>query len=126
MKSPARGNVKSLSEKRATSLTVTDMPINDDDDELRKPYESHAPWDTDRESAEIRDIVPDDLVTVPCTECGKWIFEISHRCPYCKELQQFDDRDPKPIWLWIAATICALSMATLAVLTILLLLRWRG
>ena len=70
MKSPDRGNVKSLSGKRATPLTVTDMPIYDDDDELRKPYESHAPWDTDRESAEIRDIVPDDLVTVQCTECG--------------------------------------------------------
>ena len=102
------------------------MPIYDDDEELRNPYESHAPWDIERASSEIRDIVPDDLVTVPCTECGKWIFEISHRCPYCDGIQQFEDRNRKPIWLWIAAMVCAISMATLAVLMILLLLRWRG
>src|SRR6185295_17562237 len=107
-------------------VMVTAMPIYDDDDDQRYSADSHAPWEVERDSAEIRDIVPDDLVTVPCTECGKLIFEISHRCPYCKELQQFEDPHRKPVWLWIAATISAIAMATLAVLTILLLLRWWG
>jgi hypothetical protein len=65
----------------------------------------------DRDSPDIADITPDDLGTVRCQNCKKYIIEDSVRCPYCKHLQLEEPSHKKPLWIIIAAILCILGFA---------------
>ena len=65
----------------------------------------------DRDSPDIADITPDDLGTVRCQSCKKYIFEDSVRCPYCKHLQLEEPVHRKPLWIILAAVLCILGFA---------------
>jgi hypothetical protein len=100
------------------------MPTYDDDDDFARES-SHARWEESGRgnTREFHEIVPDDLNTVECTECGKWIFEIYPRCPYCKLYQRHEVRRRNPIWMWLAAIGCAVLLAGSFVMVLVL---WLG
>jgi hypothetical protein len=88
----------------------------------RKGEERDDSWD--RDDPEIADLTPDDLGTVRCTQCKKWIFEDSVRCPYCKHLQLEDDHNRKPRWIVFAAIACIIGMAFWLLIGVFDILSW--
>jgi hypothetical protein len=78
----------------------------------------------DRDSPDIADITPDDLGTVRCGHCKKYIFEDSVRCPYCKHLQLEEPTHKKPLWIIIAAILCILGFAGWLLVGVFDILTW--
>jgi uncharacterized OB-fold protein len=93
------------------------MPAFEDDDELDSDS-----WDAVDDGPDVADIVPDELTTVRCTSCKKYIFEDSVRCPYCKHLQLEDERNRKPRWLVLTAIVCIFAFSSYLVWELIILL----
>jgi hypothetical protein len=88
----------------------------------RKGKERDDSWD--RDDLDLADVAPDDLGTVRCTECRKWIFEESIRCPYCKHLQLEDEQQRKPRWVILAAIAGILGMVFWLLIGVFDMLSW--
>ena len=105
------------------------MPVYDDDEtsSFEEPRRSPRDWrdeDSLDEGPDVRDMVPDDFTTVRCTQCRKYIFEESIRCPYCKHLQLESEQNRKPLWHWIAVFLCILVLGGFTALALLGMLPW--
>ena len=64
----------------------------------------------DHDDPDSRDLVPDDLATLRCQKCRKWILETTERCPYCHHWQA-RSRFNKPLWFMATAIACIALMA---------------
>src|SRR3954452_24133862 len=78
----------------------------------------------DRDSPDIADITPDDLNTVRCGRCKKFIFEDSVRCRYCKHLQLEEQAQKKPLWIIIAAVLCIIGFTFWLLVGVFDILSW--
>jgi hypothetical protein len=82
------------------------MPAFDDDDYSFDEHPARGAgrtgdgesWDVEDEGPDDRDLVPDEMTTVRCTHCRKYIFEDTIRCPYCAHLQLESEAERKPLW----------------------------
>jgi len=77
-------------------------------------------WSIEDEGPDDRDLVPDEMPTVRCTNCRKLIFEDLVRCPYCRELQLEERQNKKPLWFIVTVVFCAISVSGIG------LLHWLG
>ena len=83
------------------------MAVEDDDFEnyrlgdAQRRRDGEYDREDSRDEPDPRDLVPDELATLRCQNCGKWILELTHRCPYCKHIQE-ERRSRKPFWFVIA------------------------
>ena len=105
------------------------MPVYDDDELSSFDEPRHARRDGHEESwdfeePDARDVVPDDLATVRCSHCRKYIFEDALRCPYCKNLQLEVRADKKPLWYLAAVIFCILVLGGFSFLNFLGMLPW--
>ncbi len=115
------------------------MPAFEDDlgnfEEARPParrgggrgerYNKGEGWDVEDDGLDDRDLVPDEMTTVRCTHCRKYIFEDSIRCPYCKDLQLESDRGHKPFWFVATVIFCIGVMGGFSVLYLFGFWPWR-
>lgn len=97
------------------------MPAFEDDDvEDYRSDDTGRAWGADQndewDDPDERDLAPDEMDTVRCTRCRKWIIGDSVRCPYCKELQLADLQNRKPFWFVIAVVLGLLGTLTWFVL----------
>ena len=83
------------------------MAVEDDDFENYRLGDAQRRRDGDyddddsRDDPDPRDLVPDEMATVRCQNCSKWILEMTARCPYCKQMQM-ERASRKPLWFVIA------------------------
>ncbi len=71
----------------------------------RRGAEPNDEWDDPDE----RDLAPDEMAMVRCTNCRKWIIEETVRCPYCKMMQLEGPHHGKPFWFVIALALAILG-----------------
>ncbi|HUO09737.1 MAG TPA: hypothetical protein VM008_15625 [Phycisphaerae bacterium] len=99
------------------------MAVDDDDFEnyrlgdAQRRRDGEYDEDDSRDEPDPRDLVPDEMATVRCQDCGKWILEMTHRCPYCKHLQR-DRSSRKPFWFMIAMGLAIIVMILMILLGI--------
>ncbi|MGN6370558.1 MAG: hypothetical protein ACTHN5_20085 [Phycisphaerae bacterium] len=101
------------------------MAVEDDDFENYRLGDAQRRRDGDfgddsRDEPDARDLVPDELATVRCQHCRKWILELTHRCPYCKHIQE-ERGSRKPFWFVIALGLSIIG----AILMILIGIAYR-
>ena len=98
------------------------MAIEDDDFEnyrlgdAQRRRDGEYDEEDSRDEPDARDLVPDEMATVKCQGCGKWILEMTHRCPYCKHVQE-ERGSRKPLWI-----VLGVGFGILAVIGLILLL----
>jgi hypothetical protein len=81
-------------------------------------------WDVEDEGPDERELVPDEMVTVRCTHCRKFIFEDTIRCPYCSHLQLEPAQSKKPLWFVTTVVILIGLLSGFSVTYILGLWPW--
>ena len=96
------------------------MAVDDDDFEnyrlgdAQRRRDGNFDDDDSRDEPDTRDLVPDEMATVRCQSCRKWILEMTVRCPYCKHMQE-ERQSRKPLWFVLMVGVCII-MVILAVL----------
>ena len=78
-------------------------------------------WDLE----EQQERTPDDMATVRCSSCRKWILEDAPQCPYCRHWQSDEAAYRRPWWFWAALIFCLLVMGGFSVIALLGMLPWR-
>ena len=93
---------------------------NDDDPDFF-PHSSEPGFSEDEEFAGTPH---DDMTTVQCVRCRKWMFEDAPQCPYCKHWQPDPLQARKPLWFIVTAILCIGMVGGFSMLALLGKIPW--